>query len=143
LRIIVLGDSISISLAGLTALLTQDVEIIGCVLSMHSKNNIENNFTFNSYKYLLRQHNIPLIITKHINDHDTVQAIRKNNPEIIFNLFNTEILKTEILHNIANKGCVNVHHSLLPKCAGLNPCSWAILLNTVSLILIWIVIQAQ
>lgn len=127
MRIIVLGDSISISLAGLRALLNQDVEIIGCVLSLKSKNNIETNLTFNSYKCLLRQHNIPIILTEHLNDHDTVEAIKKNNPDIILNLFNTEILKTEILQNVANKGCVNVHHSLLPKCAGLNPCSWAII----------------
>lgn len=55
-----------------------------------------------------------------------IEAIREVNPDVICVVAYGKILPKEIL-DIPQKGCVNVHGSLLPKYRGAAPIQWAVL----------------
>ena len=55
-----------------------------------------------------------------------IEEIRSLNPDVICVVAYGKILPEEIL-NIPEKGCINVHGSLLPKYRGAAPIQWAVL----------------
>ncbi len=61
--------------------------------------------------------------TKNINE--IANKIKELKPDIIFSINNFQLLKEEII-NIPPLGVINFHNGPLPKYAGLNVCSWAI-----------------
>ena len=61
-----------------------------------------------------------------INDNESINIIRKINPDIIVVAAYGQLLKRELL-NIPKYGCINVHASLLPKFRGAAPINWAII----------------
>ena len=60
------------------------------------------------------------------NNTEFIEKIKQINPEVICVVAYGKILPKEILE-IPNRGCINVHGSLLPKYRGAAPIQWAIL----------------
>ena len=60
------------------------------------------------------------------NNEDFIQEIKQLKPDVICVVAYGKILPKEIL-DIPNKGCINVHGSLLPKYRGAAPIQWAVL----------------
>ena len=60
------------------------------------------------------------------NNTEFIEKIKQINPEVICVVAYGKILPKEILE-IPNKGCINVHGSLLPKYRGAAPIQWAVL----------------
>lgn len=60
------------------------------------------------------------------NNTEFIEEIKKINPDIICVVAYGKILPKEIL-DIPQKGCINVHGSLLPKYRGAAPIQWAVL----------------
>ena len=60
------------------------------------------------------------------NNEDFIEKIKILNPEVICVVAYGKILPKEIL-DIPEKGCINVHGSLLPKYRGAAPIQWAII----------------
>ncbi len=71
-------------------------------------------------------HAIPLVAPEKIRDPDLLHALRNWNPEIIVVVAYGRILPRAILE-LAPRGCVNVHYSLLPKYRGAAPAAWTII----------------
>lgn len=61
-----------------------------------------------------------------INSKESIDIIKKENPDVIVVVAYGQILKENIL-NIPKYGCINVHASLLPKYRGAAPINWAII----------------
>lgn len=61
-----------------------------------------------------------------INNEDSVEKIKKLNPDFIVVVAYGQILKTNIL-NIPKYNCLNIHASILPKYRGAAPINWAII----------------
>ena len=61
-----------------------------------------------------------------INSSESIELIKKENPDIIVVVAYGQILKESIL-SIPKYGCINVHASLLPKYRGAAPINWAII----------------
>ena len=55
-----------------------------------------------------------------------ISVLRELRPDIIFSINNFQLLKDEIL-SIPPLGIINFHNGPLPRYAGLNVCSWAII----------------
>lgn len=63
---------------------------------------------------------------KRVREAESVEFIRKREPEIILVAAFGQILSEEILH-MPKYGCINVHASLLPKYRGAAPIQWAVI----------------
>lgn len=72
------------------------------------------------------EHSIPLIEIPDVNAPDIVSRIREEKPDLIVVIaFGQKISKD--VTDIAPKGAINVHASLLPKYRGAAPINWAII----------------
>ena len=84
---------------------------------------------FNSHKNLkkiLKANSIKeIILDKHINHEDSVSKIKEFKPDLLLSVLGNQIFKTPII-NLAPKGCLNLHTSLLPIYRGLMPTFWVL-----------------
>ena len=65
-----------------------------------------------------------IVLSKHINHPESVQSIKKYDPDLLISILGNQIFKDPII-NLAPKGCLNLHTALLPKYRGLMPTFWA------------------
>lgn len=63
---------------------------------------------------------------KNVNNSESIEFLKRKNPDVIIVVAYGQILKESILH-IPKYGCINVHASLLPKYRGAAPINWAII----------------
>lgn len=71
-------------------------------------------------------HNIPVFQPVKLRDGTALAAIQELKPELIVVAAYGRLLPDDILA-FPNKGCINVHSSLLPKYRGAAPINWAVL----------------
>jgi len=64
-----------------------------------------------------------IVLNKHINHPESVQSIKKYDPDLLISILGNQIFKEPII-NLAPKGCLNLHTALLPKYRGLMPTFW-------------------
>lgn len=69
---------------------------------------------------------IPVYQPESFRDEETVQALRELKPDVIAVVAYGRILPQKVL-DIPEKGCVNIHASLLPQYRGSAPYQWAVL----------------
>tara|TARA_Y100001970_G_C14141849_1_gene807576 strand:- start:447 stop:1211 length:765 start_codon:yes stop_codon:yes gene_type:complete len=80
----------------------------------------------NNLRYLLSKNKIPeIILNKSINHKESIEKIKVFNPDILVSVLANEIFKNKLI-NLAPKGCINLHTSLLPKYRGLMPSFWVL-----------------
>ena len=70
-------------------------------------------------------HNLPVFQPKRLSDPAVIEQIKRIHPEYIVVVAYGKIVPAEILR-IPEKGCINVHASLLPEYRGASPVQWAI-----------------
>lgn len=75
---------------------------------------------------LAETHGIPVIAPEKIRDSGVLGTLKGWSPEIIVVVAFGRILPASIL-DLAPRGCVNVHYSLLPKYRGAAPAAWTII----------------
>jgi len=68
---------------------------------------------------------LPVLTPENINTPESVESLRALKPDLIVVVAYGQILKANILE-LAPKGCINLHGSLLPKYRGAAPIQWAI-----------------
>ena len=71
------------------------------------------------------EHNLPVFQPRRLSDPAVIEQIKKIHPEYIVVVAYGKIVPVEILR-IPEKGCINVHASLLPEYRGASPIQWAI-----------------
>ncbi|QAT40145.1 methionyl-tRNA formyltransferase [Clostridium sp. JN-9] len=86
-----------------------------------------NKITMSPVKKIALENNIPVIQpVKLKNDTESIEYIKKLNPDFIIVVAFGQILPKEVL-DIPKYGCINLHASLLPKYRGAAPINWAII----------------
>jgi len=75
---------------------------------------------------LAQAHEIPLHYVRNINDEEPVRILRELEPDLIFCVGWTQLLRKPILE-IPRIGCIGFHASLLPRYRGRAPVNWAII----------------
>jgi len=135
----------------LTKILTDESEIVGCVLNTASPFGKKETFiekilkTYNvfglkffihySIKYIklffskstknfLTENDIPIInIEGSINSQSSLNTIKSFNPDLLVSILGNQIFNKPLI-DLAPKGCINLHTALLPKYRGLLPTFW-------------------
>ena len=80
--------------------------------------------SFNSLDTLLSRNNIKkILLDQSINNIESIRKIQSHKPDLLISILGNQIFKNELL-NLAPKGCINLHTSLLPKYRGLMPTFW-------------------
>ncbi|MEQ9423181.1 MAG: formyltransferase family protein [Cyclobacteriaceae bacterium] len=80
----------------------------------------------NSVSYVLRKNGVhKLVLSKNVNHPESIEQIKKLKPELLVSIAGNQIFKKALI-NLAIKGCINLHTSLLPKYRGLMPSFWVL-----------------
>ncbi len=133
----------------------EDCKVVGCVLGVHSVNGKKARFLKRAYetfyifgisffmhysirylknmflnkdslKDILKSKHIPLIDLKNpINHADSVNKIKSYKPDLLISILGNQIFRKPII-DLAPKGCINLHSSMLPKYRGLMPTFWVL-----------------
>jgi methionyl-tRNA formyltransferase len=75
---------------------------------------------------VLEENGIPRIeLEGSINSKSSLAKIKSHEPDLLVSILGNEIFKTKLI-NLAPKGCINLHTSLLPKYRGLMPSFWVL-----------------
>lgn len=75
---------------------------------------------------IFRKHGIPVIrLDKNINSQDSIKKITEFGPDLLVSIAGNQIFKAP-LRELAPKGCINLHTSLLPEYRGLMPSFWTL-----------------
>ncbi len=86
-----------------------------------------NKISMSPVKEEALKHNIPVYQPIRIkNDKESLELLKKLNPDYIIVVAFGQILPKEILE-LPKYGCINLHASLLPKYRGAAPINWAII----------------
>lgn len=80
---------------------------------------------FDSVAALARSAGVPVIMPKNINELEVVETIREVEPELLFSFYFRQMMKSQVL-NLATRGALNMHGSLLPKYRGRAPVNWVL-----------------
>jgi methionyl-tRNA formyltransferase len=79
----------------------------------------------------LKSNSIPIItLDEPINESKSVNKIKSFQPDLLISILGNQIFKSPII-NLAPKGCINLHTSLLPKYRGLMPSFWVLKNNEI------------
>ncbi len=81
---------------------------------------------FVPFDEMVKQASIPLIKVKSSKDPRTIQLIKNYKPDLILVVSWSQIISREVI-NLAPKGCLGIHYSLLPERRGGAPLNWAII----------------
>jgi methionyl-tRNA formyltransferase len=73
-----------------------------------------------------REYGLRVITPEDANTSEVERLVAATDPEFVFSFYYRSLLKTPLL-NVARRGALNMHGSLLPKYRGRAPVNWAIL----------------
>ncbi|MGH8506342.1 MAG: formyltransferase [Stenotrophobium sp.] len=107
----------------LSVLLARGVDV---KLVVTHENAPGENIWFGSVKALAQTHGIPVVTPADPHDAATLALLHAAAPEFLFSFYYRNMLKPAIL-NIPQRGCYNMHGSLLPKYRGRVPINWAVI----------------
>jgi methionyl-tRNA formyltransferase len=123
MRILFIG-TVEFSLLVLETLIDMEENVVGVV----TKSSSSFNSDFADLTPCCEKHEIPYKFSTNINDAYTVSWIRNLEPDIIFCVGWSNLLKKEIL-NIPPMGVVGFHPAKLPQNRGRHPLIWALVLG--------------
>ena len=79
-----------------------------------------------SVLHTLRRHGISRIeLTGSINSEESIELLRAKSPDLLISIAGNEIFRRPLIE-LASKGCLNLHTSLLPRYRGLMPSFWVL-----------------
>jgi methionyl-tRNA formyltransferase len=126
MRILFMGTP-DFAKVSLEAIYNAGHDIIGVVTNPDKPKGRGMKMIASPVKEFAIQKNIPIFQPIKVrNNTEFIDKIKALNPEIICVVAYGKILPKEIL-DIPEKGCINVHGSLLPKYRGAAPIQWAVL----------------
>jgi len=124
LRILFMGTP-DFSLQLLRKIMESD-EIVAIVTQGDRPSKRGHRLEYSEAKKFALEKNFTLFQPEKIADSNFVKGIKKLVPDLIVVVAFGKILSSEVL-SIPQKGCVNIHFSLLPKYRGPAPVQWALL----------------
>jgi methionyl-tRNA formyltransferase len=107
----------------LEVLLDHGVDV---ALVVTHEDNPRETIWFDSVARIATQHAIPVITPEDPNAPDVMQRIAACQPDFLFSFYYRLMLKPALLE-LAPRGALNMHGSLLPKYRGRVPINWAII----------------
>jgi UDP-4-amino-4-deoxy-L-arabinose formyltransferase/UDP-glucuronic acid dehydrogenase (UDP-4-keto-hexauronic acid decarboxylating) len=106
----------------LAELLALGVEV---VLVVTHRDSPGERIWFRSVAELARSAGVPVVTPDDVNAEDAVRAIEAARPEILFSFYFRQMMRPRVLE-LASRGALNLHGSLLPRYRGRAPVNWAL-----------------
>lgn len=125
MRVVFMGTP-DIAATCLTRLLEDGFEVVGVYTQPDRPKNRGMKLTFSPVKEVALAHQLPVLQPEHFKDPETVQTLWELQPDVIAVVAYGRILPQSVL-DIPEKGCVNIHASVLPAYRGSAPYQWAVL----------------
>lgn len=126
MRIVFMGTP-DFAKESLEAVYNAGYEILGVVTNPDKPKGRGMKMMFTPVKEFALEKNIPIYQPLKVrNNTEFIEEMKELNPDVICVVAYGKILPKEIL-DIPEKGCINVHGSLLPKYRGAAPIQWAVL----------------
>jgi methionyl-tRNA formyltransferase len=118
-RIIFFGED-SFSATVLNSVLKNGYEVVMIVSPLY------DNFLYKRLELIAQKYSIPFFRERDINSSIFIDSVRESEPDLIITTHFQKLLKKELI-TLPDKGCLNLHPSLLPCYRGMSPQHWPII----------------
>lgn len=125
-RLLFMGTPEFAVLAFLKIIKSENFEIVGIVTQIDKKSGRGYREMYSPIKKIALKNKIKVYQPVTLRDNKFIDAIKKNNLDIILVVAYGKIIPPSIL-DLPKYGCINIHPSLLPKYRGPAPMQWALL----------------
>ena len=125
MRVVFMGTP-DIAATCLTKLLEEHMDVVGVYTQPDRPKGRGMKMVFSPVKEEAMAHDIPVFQPENFREDETVEALRALKPDVVAVVAYGRILPQRVL-DIPEKGCINIHASLLPEYRGSAPYQWAVL----------------
>ena len=125
MRVVFMGTP-DIAATCLRQILNAGMDVVGVYTQPDRPKNRGMKLAFSPVKEVALAHNLPVYQPENFREEETVQQLRALQPDVVAVVAYGRILPQKVL-DIPQKGCINIHASLLPKYRGSAPYQWAVL----------------
>ena len=101
-------------------------EVVGVYTQPDRPKNRGMKLAYSPVKEIALAHDLPVFQPENFREEETVEALRQLRPDVVAVVAYGRILPQRVL-DIPEKGCINIHASLLPSYRGSAPYQWAVL----------------
>lgn len=125
MRIVYMGTP-DFAVLPLQALVEGKHEVLAVITQPDKPKGRGKAMQFPPVKEAALKYQLPVYQPSNINDEESMELLKKLNPDIIVVAAFGQVLKEELL-NLPKYGCINIHASLLPKLRGAAPIQFAVI----------------
>ena len=125
MRVVFMGTP-DIAATCLKQILQDGFEVVGVYTQPDRPKNRGMKLAFSPVKEVALQNGLPVFQPENFREEETVQQLRDLRPDVVAVVAYGRILPQRVL-DIPEKGCINIHASLLPSYRGSAPYQWAVL----------------
>ncbi|MBQ7341499.1 MAG: methionyl-tRNA formyltransferase [Oscillospiraceae bacterium] len=125
MRVVFMGTP-DIAATCLTKILEDGFEVVGVYTQPDRPKNRGMKLAFSPVKEVALNHDLPVFQPENFREEETVETLKALQPDVVAVVAYGRILPQKVL-DIPQKGCINIHASLLPAYRGSAPYQWAVL----------------
>ncbi len=125
MRVVFMGTP-DIAATCLNRILEAGHNVVGVYTQPDRPKNRGMKLAFSPVKEVALAHNLPVYQPENFREEETVEELRSLCPDVVAVVAYGRILPQKVL-DIPEKGCINIHASLLPAYRGSAPYQWAVL----------------
>lgn len=125
MRVVFMGTP-DIAATCLTRLVEDGFQVVGAYTQPDRPKGRGMKLVYSPVKEIALANQIPVFQPDNFREEETVETLRSLRPDVIAVVAYGRILPQRVL-DIPDKGCVNIHASLLPEYRGSAPYQWAVL----------------
>ena len=125
MRVVFMGTP-DIAATCLKKILADGFDVVGVYTQPDRPKGRGMKMVFSPVKEVAIAHNLPVFQPENFREEETVQQLRDLQPDVVAVVAYGRILPQKVL-DVPQKGCINIHASLLPRYRGSAPYQWAVL----------------
>lgn len=125
MRVVFMGTP-DIAATCLKKIISDDFQVVGVYTQPDRPKNRGMKLAFSPVKEVALEHNIPVFQPESFREEETVDQLKSLQPDVVAVVAYGRILPQKVL-DVPEKGCINIHASLLPRYRGSAPYQWAVL----------------
>lgn len=125
MRVVFMGTP-DIAATCLTKIIEDGFEVVGVYTQPDRPKNRGMKLTASAVKEVALTHQIPVFQPENFKEDETVAQLQALKPDVCAVVAYGQILPQRVL-DVPNRGCINIHASVLPQYRGSAPYQWAVL----------------
>ena len=125
MRVVFMGTP-DIAATCLKKIIGDGFEVVGVYTQPDRPKGRGMKMVYSPVKEVALAHDLPVYQPENFREDETVQQLRDLQPDVVAVVAYGRILPQRVL-DIPNKGCINIHASILPSYRGSAPYQWAVL----------------